>query len=183
MLNNVHYYEYSTANTPLTARQVKNLRDRYENAIVTPKYLVLRHFSPANDFMAFFDAGIYITKFGDCKFSLKLPENNFKDYEVPFAFDVLENQITWTLNNCEMYPPRFNNRWLERFLPLRTEIMGGDLRPLYLGWLCGVRDGFVIETSPKPPCPEGLKNLTTAQTALVEFLGLNTASNEDFYCI
>jgi hypothetical protein len=170
---NAHYYEYSTANTLLTPRQVSNLCHTYENAIVTPKYLVQHQFSPANNFMDFFDAGIYITKFGDCKFSLKMPENNFRDYHVPFALDVLDDQITWTLNDCEMYPPRFNNRWLERLLPLREEIMGGDLRPLYLGWLCGVRDGFVKETMSKPPCPKGLDNLTSAQNALVDFLEID----------
>ncbi len=169
---NLHYYEFCTSNKLLTAPQVVELGNRHSKAKVTPKDLVLRQFAPAHNFMDFFDAGIYITKFGDCKFSLKLklPENNSKDYEVPFAFDVVGEQLTWTLNNCEMYPPRFNSRWLERLLPLRSEIMAGDLRSVYLGWLCGVRDGFVKETSPKPPCPKGLDNLTPAQTALVEFL-------------
>ena len=87
-------------------------------------------------------------------------------------FDVVGEQLTWTLNNSEMYPPRFNSRWLERLLPLRSEIMEGDLRPLYLGWLCGVRDGFVKNTAPKPPRPKGLNNLTPAQTTLVDFLAL-----------
>ncbi|MFI3215263.1 MAG: hypothetical protein QX192_00475 [Methylococcales bacterium] len=169
---NLHYYEFCTSNKPLTAPQVVELGNRHSKAKVTPEYLVLRQFSPANNFMDFFDAGIYITKFGDCHFSLKLPKNPFRAYHVPFAFDVVGEQLTWTLNNSEMYPPRFNSRWLERLLPLRSEIMEGDLRPLYLGWLCGVRDGFVKNTAPKPPRPKGLNNLTPAQTTLVDFLAL-----------
>lgn len=50
----------------------------------------------------------------------------------------------------------------------RDELMRGDLRPLYLGWLAAgdaLQDGML-----EPEVPSGLAELSPAQQALVEFL-------------
>lgn len=65
------------------------------------------------------------------------------------------------------------SRWMRRLAPLRDELLRGDLRPVYLGWLAGAaRDGFrddVVE----PDLPSGLSTLSAAQQALVEFLEID----------
>ncbi|MBN1912650.1 MAG: hypothetical protein JW818_23210, partial [Pirellulales bacterium] len=65
---------------------------------------------------------------------------------------------------------------IDRLVPLRAEIMAGDLRPLYLAHLAVIGDDDhdpdeAIET----PVPAGLKKLTDAQYALAEFFGLGEA--------
>ena len=54
---------------------------------------------------------------------------------------------------------------------MREEILAGDLRPLYLAWLSGVPEaldgGFEVTS---PSVPDGLNSLSSAQTALAEFL-------------
>lgn len=62
----------------------------------------------------------------------------------------------------------------ERLVPLRSEILAGDLRPLCLGHLVMALDG---EHSPElimeGPVPAGLTELTDAQQALAEYYGID----------
>src|SRR5262249_13815621 len=65
---------------------------------------------------------------------------------------------------------------LERLVPLRAEILEGDLRPLYLAHLALRSDGEdVPEETTESPAPAGLGNLTAPQRALAELFGLSDA--------
>lgn len=64
--------------------------------------------------------------------------------------------------------------WAERLLPLQDELLRGDPRPLYLGWLARWSRGEIeaedLKALHEPPLPAGLRALTPAQEALVEFV-------------
>jgi hypothetical protein len=63
---------------------------------------------------------------------------------------------------------------LDRLLPLRAEILSGDLRPLYLAHLAIATDGNHDPDEEKDaPIPAGLEKLTDAQVALTELYGLS----------
>lgn len=63
---------------------------------------------------------------------------------------------------------------LERLLPLRAEILAGDLRPLYLAHLAVACDGaHDPDETVEGPVPGGLNKLTRAQRALAEMYGLD----------
>lgn len=65
------------------------------------------------------------------------------------------------------------NELIDRLLPLRAEILDGDLRPLYLAHLAVASDGnHDPEEENDAPVPAGLDNLTDAQRALAELYGL-----------
>src|SRR6185437_7995531 len=65
---------------------------------------------------------------------------------------------------------------LDRLVPLRAEILEGDLRPLYLAHLAIMSDGeHDPEESTEGPVPAGLGKLTPAQRALAELFGLSDA--------
>ena len=59
-------------------------------------------------------------------------------------------------------------------IPLRADLMQGDLRALSIWGGCSV---YRLELNPnaliEPPCPAGLANLTTPLESLVDFLGLD----------
>lgn len=58
---------------------------------------------------------------------------------------------------------------LEELLPLRAEILNGDLRPLYLAHLAMACDqNHPRDKTKEAPVPAGLEKLTPAQTALAE---------------
>ncbi|MFN0196367.1 MAG: hypothetical protein ACKVT0_06460 [Planctomycetaceae bacterium] len=66
------------------------------------------------------------------------------------------------------------DEFVERLIPLRAEILDGDLRPLYLAHLavcCDANHDPDEET--EGPIPAGMNELTDAQQALAEFLGID----------
>jgi hypothetical protein len=65
---------------------------------------------------------------------------------------------------------------LDRLVPLRAEILDGDLRPLYLAHLAmACDDQHDPEETKEPLVPAGLGELTDAQRALTELYGLSDA--------
>jgi len=63
---------------------------------------------------------------------------------------------------------------LDRLVPLRAEILDGDLRPLYLAHLAIACDGnHDPEATKEAPIPAGLDKLSDAQRALMELYGLS----------
>jgi hypothetical protein len=61
---------------------------------------------------------------------------------------------------------------LHRLVPLRAEILDGDLRPLYLAHLAIACDGnHDPEATKEAPIPAGLDKLSDAQRALMELYG------------
>ncbi len=63
---------------------------------------------------------------------------------------------------------------LDRLVPLRAEILAGDLRPLYLARLAVLSDSnHDRNDSIEGPVPANLNKLTAPQQALVEFFGLS----------
>jgi hypothetical protein len=68
------------------------------------------------------------------------------------------------------------NQILDRLVPLRAEILEGDLRPLYLAHLAMISDAeHDPEETTEGPVPAGLGNLSAAQRALAELFGLSDA--------
>jgi hypothetical protein len=68
------------------------------------------------------------------------------------------------------------DEFLDRLLPLRAELLDGDLRPLYLAHLAVVMDGnHDPDEEEDAPVPAGLATLTDAQDALAELYELSSA--------
>jgi hypothetical protein len=64
--------------------------------------------------------------------------------------------------------------WLDELLPLRRDLLEGDLRALHLAWLSGLRDqNGVAEEAGEPPVPPGLGQLSEPHDALVRFLRID----------
>ncbi|MBM3335362.1 hypothetical protein FJY63_11935 [Candidatus Sumerlaeota bacterium] len=63
-------------------------------------------------------------------------------------------------------------------IPLRADILAGDLRCLYLGWLLGVEDREAEDeeesAQTSPPAPKGLPELSGPLNDFVEFFQLDT---------
>jgi hypothetical protein len=65
------------------------------------------------------------------------------------------------------------NEFFEDLLPLRAEILSGDLRPFYLAHLGVIRDINHSEEEHEGPVPAGLDRLTDAQAALASMFDLS----------
>ena len=65
---------------------------------------------------------------------------------------------------------------IDELIPLREEILSGDLRPLFIAYLGIQTDGNHDWDEPlRAPVPAGLKKPTDAQLALADYLGLSDA--------
>ena len=76
---------------------------------------------------------------------------------------------------ADYYVENDDNGTLTSLLPLRAELLRGDLRPCYLAWLLAAQTGDMAEDAMEPPIPAGLSKLTVAQKAMVEFLRIDEA--------
>lgn len=69
--------------------------------------------------------------------------------------------------------------WMSALIPLRAELMRGDLSALYLGWLSGIERAIDCEDldpdAPTPSPPPGFGDLSAAGHALMDFLQLDPA--------
>jgi hypothetical protein len=61
--------------------------------------------------------------------------------------------------------------WMSSLITLRADLMRGDMRSLYLGWLLCAQDEAFDEEELEPPVPPGLGKLTPPLESLASFLG------------
>ena len=64
---------------------------------------------------------------------------------------------------------------IDELLPIREDLLRGDLRALYLGWLVGVQYENVDDNRMEPPVPPGLRDLSGPLSSLAEFLEIDAA--------
>lgn len=106
-----------------------------------------------------------------------IPEDMIRATADRYVFDFEATKthwvVTWGLNESEDYE-RFNTEdgrgWMARLTPLRDELMRGDFRSLYIGWLAAVSREEADDDDLEPLSVDGLGNLTVAQQALAEFI-------------
>jgi hypothetical protein len=191
-MSEYQYYEFIAIDKPLTSQQMAEMREVSTRANITATSFVNEYNygdfkgEPKQWIEEYFDTFVYTANWCSCQFMLRVPLDCLSVKTVQaFQFEPLDSfEITqtathwilhWQLFESENYD-RFGGEyggggWMGRLAPLRDELLRGDLRSLYLGWLSGIYE-FNDDTL-EPPIPAGLGELTAAQTALVEFLEID----------
>lgn len=190
-MSEYQYYEFAAIDRPLTRVEMAQLRAASTRADITPSGFA-NHYEwgdlkadPADWMRRYFDAFVYTANWCSCRLALRMPLSTFRTAELkPFATGqalTLEASdehwiLDWSLDESEDYD-RFGmedgSGWMRRLAPLRDELLRGDLRPLYLGWLAGATSGELGDDALEPEVPPGLSELTPPQQALVEFLEID----------
>lgn len=190
-MSEYQYYEFAAIDRPLTDDEMAALRAVSTRGAITPSGFV-NHYEwgglkadPLDWMQRYFDAFVHLADWAHCRFALRLPRDTFGKAELkPFSvkqsltIDASEDQwiLDWSLGDSDNYD-RFaeddGRGWMGRLLPLREELIRGDQRSLYLGWLAGAAKGEVRETTLEPPVPAGLSRLSPAQNALAAFLEID----------
>ena len=190
-MSEYQYYEFAAIDRPLTRAVMAKLRAVSTRAVITPSGFV-NHYEwgdlkadPADWMKRYFDAFVYTANWCSCRLALRVPLTTFGKAELkPFVtkhaltIDASDDHwiVDWALDESEDYD-RFaeedGSGWMRRLAPLRDELLRGDLRPLYLGWLAGAGGGELREDALEPEVPPGLSELSPPQQALVEFLEID----------
>jgi hypothetical protein len=187
-MSEYQYFEFLAIDRPLTTAEIGILRSISNRARITPVSFV-NHYNwgdfkgdPDKLMQLYFDAHVYVADWMTAVFMLRLPIDTLSKETVDafqssymLAFKATKTHwiITWCLEESENYD-RFGQEggeeWMARLAPVREELLQGDIRSLYIGWLAGVTQG-TIEADQMEPLPvSGLNELTPSQQALAEFL-------------
>ena len=190
-MSEYQYYEFAAIDRPLTRTEMAELRAVSTRAEISPAGFV-NHYEwgdlkadPADWMRRYFDAFVYTANWCSCRLALRVPLATFRQAELkPYATKYALNIeaggehwiFDWALDESEDYD-RFamddGSGWMRRLAPLRDELLRGDLRPLYLGWLAGAGGGELRDDALEPEVPPGLSELSPAQQALAEFLEID----------
>jgi len=190
-MSEYQYYEFLAIDRPLTSEEMATLRALSTRAHITPvsftnEYQWGGFKGNPNDLMRrFFDAHVYVANWMRAIFKVRLPieaipisiveameEDGFLDFDIAKTNLV----ITWRLEESENYN-RFEmedgRSWMVRLTPVRDELLRGDMRSIYIGWLAAITQDMVDDDDLEPLPAEGLGSLTAAQLALAEFLDVD----------
>lgn len=187
------YYEFLAMERPLTSKEMAYLRSLSTRAHITPVSFANEYDwgdfkgDPFELMKRFFDAHVFIGNWSTGTFMLRVPIEAISEeivssvsYMDILRFDSTETHwiISWDLGEWERATPfdvTETADWMALLSPIRDELLRGDMRSLYIGWLYTASGGLVEEDGSdlEPFLPEGLGNLTASQQALVEFIEID----------
>jgi len=181
------YYEFRAVDRPLTDREIRELRALSTRAEITATSFVNMY--EWGDFKGdpnilmekYFDAFVYTANSCVFQLVLRLPKGALETKEVSTYcvgeslrmrktknFTILEFISEGEGRDCED-----SERWMDSLIPLRADLMRGDLRALYLGWLFCLQNQELRPHATEPPVPAGLAKQTAPLQSLAHFLRIN----------
>jgi hypothetical protein len=187
-MSEYQYYEFLAMDRQLTSEEMSALRSISSRAHITPVSLNnVYNFgdfkgNPTDLVRRYFEAHVYMANWGTAVFMINLPLEALsrETAETIQAKDFLDFKafekhwvIIWSLDeplDLERFSMDDGTSWMKRLAPIREELLRGDLRSLYIGWLAAVSKEMIEDEKFEPLSLEGLGSLTPAQQALAEFL-------------
>ena len=190
-MSEYQYYEFQALDRPLTQKQISELRAYSSRAQITPSSFVNEY--NWGDFKGderqwmdqYFDAFLYFANWGSRRLMLRLPKKLLdpktaasycadqrfscrqKDDHIVLSFESEVEDYEWDEGESR----------LASLVPLRSDLMRGDHRALYLGWLLAVQFEEIPDDELEPPVPPGFGQLTAALDCLADFLGIDVRSH------
>lgn len=185
-MSEYQYYEFRTVDRSLTAGEIAELEKLSSRAEVTGTSFTNTYSygdfrgDPDRLMERYFDAFVYVTNWGTRHFMVRLP---VRGVDLPTVEAYAGGGLSFWIKGefvilSFRYEDEDGGEWEagEEYMPglisLREELLNGDVRSLYLGWLSGIY-GDVDDDEPEPLVPAGLQTLTAAQSDLVAFLRID----------
>lgn len=191
-MSEYQYYEFQTIDRPLSAEQQAALRRLSSRVDLTSTRAAFNYSygsfrgEPLDVLEKHFDALLYIANWGSKQLAFRFPqaliataqlqpylyENEYKE-----ALISLEVSGQYAILNMEFHEEG-GYGWIEDqgllgpLIPLREDILRGDLRALYLAWLRAAELN-ANDAAVEPPPPPGLGALNSALQALAEFFTID----------
>lgn len=186
-MSEYQYYEFRAIDRPLNKKEVDVLCSISSRAEITSTSFINTYnwgnlkADPDKLVEKYFDAFLYVTNWGTRRFVMRLPKNAIDPKVVssdgasqsPFVRECADFVIVELSTELEEPEEEEGEGWMASLLPLRADLLRGDLRCLYLGWLRGVQEGEFEDAEEEPEVPAGLGRPSAALDALADFLGLD----------
>jgi len=186
-MSEYQYYEFQTIDRPLNSRQMNRLRKYSTRATITPTRFTNVYHSgnfkgDIGEWMKkYFDAFLYVANWGSRTLILRIPERlidpeTIRRYSASGCF-------SWSYTGGSLLVwydcGEVNDNWIDgegrlsALVPIRNDLMRGDYRALYLGWLLALQYGEVEDNEEEPPLPSGMGDLSASLNSLMEFFALD----------
>ncbi|TVS14397.1 MAG: hypothetical protein EA424_19570 [Planctomycetaceae bacterium] len=187
-MSEYQYYEFRTVDRSLTPEEIAELRKLSGRAEITSTSFTNTYSygsfrgDPDRMMERYFDAFVYVTNWGTRHFMVRLP---MRGVDLPAIEAYAGGGLSFWIKGefvilSFVYAGEGDGEWVDggEWMPglisLRDELLNGDFRSLYLGWLSGIYgDGDVDDDETEPLVPAGLRTLTAAQDDLVSFLRID----------
>lgn len=187
-MSEYQYYEFAAVDRPLDARELDALRGLSTRAHITPTSFVNTYEwgsfkgDPRRLVERYFDAFLYLANWGTRELIMRLPAR-LVDPASAQRYCPCDAVSAWSAGDHVVVAAVSEDddgdfEWggdgvLASILPIRAELLAGDVRALYLLWLLAVQAGELPDDAVEPPVPAALDRLTGSQAALVEFLRID----------
>ncbi|MFH0801685.1 MAG: hypothetical protein V2A78_04785, partial [bacterium] len=171
----------------LTKKQMDELRACSSRAQITPSSFVNVYNwgdlkgNPARWMEKYFDAFLYVANWGTRWFMLRVPEK-LLDQQVAapycsgesFSCRRKDDRVILSFQSeDEDHEGEGGEGMLASIIPVRADLMHGDHRALYLGWLLAVQSGEIDADVPEPLVPPGLGDLNASLAGFADFLRID----------
>jgi hypothetical protein len=188
-LSEYQYYEFVAIDRPLNERELGEVRALSTRAHITPTSFVNTYewgnFRGNPDVLMerYYDAFLHLTNWGTRWLSFRVPVRMLdhptaQRYCVGHSASARVSGEHLVIDLISEDEGGEELDWggegrLSSIIPVRAELVGGDLRLLYLAWLFCVQDRQVPDEEVEPPVPSGLGTLTASLKAVAEFLRID----------
>lgn len=187
-MSEYQYYAFQALDRPLSEEQMAELRAISTRAEITPtSFTNVYHWGdlkadPIDLLAKYFDAFLYVANWGTHWLAFRFPGDavDLDTVKSCAGSDALAMRRASRFVLIEFHsqeePEDWEEGigWLASLVSLRADLLRGDGRALYLGWLYGVQMGETDLEAREPAVPPGLAELSAPLKALVEFLRLDT---------
>ncbi|ESA32392.1 hypothetical protein N836_27770 [Leptolyngbya sp. Heron Island J] len=192
-MSEYQYYEFQAIDRPLTAKEQTNIQKLSSRVELTPHRAVFLYNygdfrgNPEEIVTKYFDIMFYIANWGTRQLIFRFPKaivdpGWYEPYELPYAITSKQTKEYVVLNinindeDGSMSGWVDGEGWLPQLLPLRDQLLTGDVRLLYIAWLRAVPNcaGYDIEKDPiEPPIPPNLGKLSAPLETFIDLVELN----------
>ena len=188
-MSEYQYYEFQAIDRPLTAKQMNKLRSYSTRARITPTSFVNDYswgdFKGDEDawMEEYFDAFLYVANWGTHVLKLRLPSRlldaaiarTYCGGDSAFAREKAGEIILSFVSQDESGDDEVEGEGhLSSLISTRAELVRGDLRALYLGWLLRAQAGELDDDDVEAAVPAGLGALSASLESLAEFLRIDS---------
>ena len=183
-MSEYQYYEFRAVDRPLNKQEMGALRAISSRAEITPTSFVNTYNygdfkgNPDTLMKKYFDAFVYVANWGTHQFMLRVPRWALKETELS-AYCAGESASVRETGDFVILDFRSEDEdddweegegYMASLIPLRAELMNGDLRCLYLGWLLCAQCEELDENDMESPVPPGLAKLSEPLREFAEYL-------------
>jgi hypothetical protein len=188
-MSEYQYYEFQALDRRLTEKEMDELGKISSRAEITSTSLSNEYHygsfrgDPEKLMEKYFDLFFYFANWGTRRLMLRLPKEALAADDIkPCKNEFLNTTIHKNCVVLDFHSMDEGGDWegdvdleADELGPLRDELMSGDKRALYLGWLNAVcqGDSDVDDDEEEPPVPPGLTDLSPALSNLADFLRID----------